>query len=49
MGRLSNIIDHRGVQARSTAKTAAARKLLALVDHALRDGEVRCLAEWATA
>ncbi|MFJ2240925.1 IS110 family transposase [Streptomyces sp. NPDC087859] len=46
MGRLRNrIVDRRGVQARSTAKTAAARKLLTLVYYALRDGEVRCLAE----
>ncbi|WP_327591600.1 transposase [Streptomyces chartreusis] len=37
------IIDRRGTEARSTAKTAAARKLLTLVYYALRDGEVRCL------
>ncbi|WP_055628889.1 IS110 family transposase [Streptomyces hirsutus] len=34
----------RGVEARSIAKAAAARKLLTLVYYGLRDGEVRCLA-----
>jgi transposase len=43
------IINRRGTEARSTAKTAAARKLLSLVYYALRDGEVRCLAHEATA
>jgi hypothetical protein len=34
----------RGAEARNIAKDAGARKLLTLVYHRLRDGEVRCLA-----
>ena len=33
----------RGAQARSTAKVAAARRLLTLIFYGLRDGQIRCL------
>lgn len=39
------ILDARGPQANHVAKVAAARKLLTLVYYAMRDGEVRCLAQ----
>jgi transposase len=38
------IIARRGMQARSIAKVAAARRLLTLVYYGMRDGEIRCLA-----
>ena len=41
--RRDAIIARRGKQARNTAKTAAARHLLACVFYALRDGHVRSL------
>ena len=37
------IIARRGIQARNTAKVAAARKLLTCVFYAMRDGHVRSL------
>ncbi|MGI5509152.1 IS110 family transposase [Streptomyces sp. CA-106131] len=41
------ITDRRDTAARNVAKTAAARKLLTYVYYALRDGEVRALAQQA--
>ncbi|WP_370424129.1 hypothetical protein AB8O64_35720 (plasmid) [Streptomyces sp. QH1-20] len=37
------IIERRGSATRNIGRTAAARKLLTLVFHGLRDGHIRCL------
>jgi len=37
------IVERHGAKAKNSVKVAAARKLLTLVHHCPRDGEIRCL------